>query len=250
MTFLSVIIPCYNEEENLKAGVLEKVAKYLKKQKYDWEVIISDDGSNDQSQDLIKKFIKGNHGFKILANKHLGKPYAVKSGIMAAKGKYILFTDLDQSTPIKEIEKLLPFFNKNYDVVIGSRGTMRKNAPWYRKLMAVAFLNLRRLFILRDIIDTQCGFKCFKNKVAKEIFANLKIYAKKGKEISGGRVTAFDVEVLFLARKWGYKVKEVPVDWEYTSTRKIDYFKESISMAEETFRVLLNNWRGLYEKRK
>lgn len=249
MTFLSVVIPCYNEEENLRAGALEKVAKFLEKQKYDWEVIISDDGSSDRSLSLVKQFIKNHKGFKILENKHLGKPYAVKNGILQSIGEYILFADLDQSAPIKEVDKLLPFFKKGYEIVIGSRGTVRKNAPWYRKIMAVVFLTIRRLFILRDIIDTQCGFKCFKNKVAKEIFSNLKIYAKKGKEISGGRVTAFDIEVLFLAKKWGYKVKEVAVNWEYTATKKIDYLKESISMAKETFRVLLNNWQGLYEKK-
>lgn len=249
MVFLSVVIPCYNEEENLKRGVLEKVASFLNKQKYEWEVIISDDGSQDGSVNLIKKSLKKHPNFKLLENKHLGKPYAVKSGIMAAKGKYILFSDLDQSTPIKEIDKLLPYFDKGFDIVIGSRGTIRKNAPWYRKIMAIVFLTLRRLFILREIVDTQCGFKCFKSKAAKEIFKNLKIYGGEEKEIKGGRVTAFDVEVLFLAQKYGYRIKEVPVEWEYAKTRKIDYFKESISMAQETFRVLLNNWRGLYEKK-
>lgn len=249
MTFLSVVIPCYNEEENIKTGILSEVASFLDKQKYEWEAIISDDGSNDNSVTLIKKFIKGNPKFSILENKHLGKPYAVKNGILKAKGKYILFTDLDQSTPIREINRLLPYFNRGYDIVIGSRGVVRKNAPWYRKIMAVTFLTLRRLLILKDIVDTQCGFKCFKNKVAKEIFSNLRIYSKEDKEIEGGRVTAFDVEVLFLAKKFGYKIKEVPVEWEYTKTKKIDYFKESIFMAQETFRVLLNNWRGLYEKK-
>lgn len=249
MTFLSVVIPCYNEEENLRTGVLEKVAEFLEKQTYGWEVIISDDGSSDRSLSLIREFIKNHRGFKILENKHSGKPYAVKNGILKSAGEYILFTDLDQSAPIGEVNKLLPFFKKDYEIVIGSRGTVRENAPWFRKLMAVVFLTIRRLFILQDIIDTQCGFKCFKNKVAKEIFSNLKIYAKKGKEISGGRVTAFDVEVLFLAKKWGYQIKEVPVTWEYVATRKIDYVKESISMVQETFRVLLNNWQGLYEKK-
>jgi len=249
MTFLSVVIPCYNEEENFKSGALEKVAKFLNKQKYDWEVIISDDGSTDKSVFLIKNFLKIHPKLRLLENRHLGKPYAVKSGILKAKGKYILFTDMDQSTPIKEINKLLPCFNKGYDIVIGSRGTVRKNAPWYRKLMAVVFLTLRRFVILKDILDTQCGFKCFKNKVAKEIFSNLKIYSQEENVIKGGRVTAFDVEVLFLAKKYGYKIKEVPVAWKYTKTRKIDYFKESISMAQETFRVLLNNWQGLYEKK-
>ena len=249
MKFLSVVIPCYNEKENLKTKILDEVRNYLIKQKYDWEVIISDDGSTDKSIELIEKFINKKAGFRLLKNKHQGKPYAVKSGILASEGKYILFSDLDQSTPIKEIKKLLPYFNKGYDIVIGSRGTFRKKSPWYRKIMAYVFLKFRRILILPDIIDTQCGFKCFSQKAAKDIFNNLKIYAKKNETIIGGRVTAFDVEVLFLGKKLGYKVKEIPVEWEYRKTRKIDYFKESISMVQETFRVLINNWRGLYDQK-
>lgn len=249
--FLSVVIPCYNEEENLKRGVLEKVVGFLKREKFSWEVIISDDGSSDRSKEIIKDFIKkeSKFRFRLLENRHLGKPFAVKKGIMEAKGEVILFTDLDQSTPISEVKKLLPFFKKGYQVVIGSRGAVRKNAPWYRKMMAVIFLNLRRLVILPDIIDTQCGFKAFSKKAARDIFSNLKIYSKE-KEIKGGRVTAFDVEVLFLAKKRGYRVREVKVLWQYAKTEKIDYFKESISMASETFRVLVNNWRGLYDGKK
>lgn len=249
MIFLSVVIPCYNEEENLKTGVLQEVGEFLQKQDYDWEVIISDDGSQDSSLELIKAFIKNNPKFRLLKNKHLGKPYAVKSGILSAKGRYILFTDLDQSTPIKEINKLLPYFKSAYQVTIGSRGTVRKNSPWFRKIMAFVFLTFRRMLILKDIVDTQCGFKCFKREAAFNIFNSLQIYKQSGKEIEGGRVTAFDVEVLFLGEKLGYKVKEVPVEWEYRKTRKIDYFKESISMIEETFRVLVNNWHGLYDQK-
>jgi len=248
MKHLSVVIPCYNEKKNLKRGVLGEVAGFLKRQKYDWEVIISDDGSTDSGVSLVEDFLKKEPKFKLVKNKHLGKPYAVKSGILAACGKYILFTDLDQSTPISEIRKLLPYFKKGYDVVIGSRGAVRKNAPWYRKIMALVFLSLRRIFILRDIVDTQCGFKAFDKNAARDIFSNLQIYSGE-KEIKGGRVTAFDVEVLFLAKKMGYKVREVPVAWQYAKTEKIDYIKESISMAQETARVLVNNWQGLYEKK-
>lgn len=249
MIHLSVVIPCYNEEENINNGALEKVADFFKKKRYPYEVIISDDGSNDKSAKLIKSFIKSNPNFVLIENKHLGKPYAVKSGILKAKGKYILFSDLDQSTPIGQVDKLLPYFDQGFDIAIGSRGVFRKNAPFYRKIMAIAFLTVRRAIILRKIVDTQCGFKCFRNKIAKELFSGLKIYSQENEEIIGGRVTAFDVEVLFLASIWGYKIKEVPVLWEYTKTNKIDYVRESISMAKETFRVLVNNRRGVYGKK-
>ena len=136
---LSVVIPCYNEENNLKAGVLSRVEKYLKSQKYTWEVIISEDDSTDGSLRFVKKFVRGRPKFRLVENKHGGKASALKGGIKAAKGKLILMTDMDQSTPLREIEKLLPWFEKKYEVVIGSRGLVRKGAAWYRKLMSVGF---------------------------------------------------------------------------------------------------------------
>jgi len=245
--FLSVVIPCYNEEKNLREGVLRQVEKYLRRQSYSSEVLVVDDGSTDRSRVLIEKFVKFHPRFKLLKTKHAGKPYAVKAGVMKAAGKIILFTDLDQSTPLKEIEKLLPFFEKNFDLVIGSRGAVRKKAPWYRKLMAGGFLLIRRLILLRKIVDTQCGFKAFKRKVARDLFRSLQIYGPQKKEIKGGRVTAFDVELLFLAEKKGYRIAEVPVEWSFKETKKINYLKESWLMAKEILRVKLNDWRGKYE---
>ena len=117
--FLSVVIPCYNEEANLKRGVLGEVNDYLQKQKYSWEVIISDDGSTDKSKDLAEKFAKANQGFRLLKNQHGGKPYAVWQGIKKARGQIVLFTDMDQSTPLGN-RKAFTYFKKNYEVVIGS----------------------------------------------------------------------------------------------------------------------------------
>jgi len=245
--FLTIVIPCYNEEKNLKRGVLDQVDKYLKKQDYISKVIISDDGSTDKSRAIIEKFVKYHPRFKLLKNKHAGKPYAVKAGVMKAKGEIVLFTDMDQSTPLKEIEKLLPYFKKDFDVVIGSRGTVRKKAPWYRKILAKGFLFIRRLLVLRNIVDTQCGFKSFKNNVARDLFRSLKIYGPQEKEVKGGRVTAFDVELLFLAEKKSYKIAEVPVEWSYEAAKRVNYLKESILMAKEIFRVRINDWRGLYD---
>lgn len=245
--FLTVVIPCYNEEKNLKRGVLEQVENYLRKQDYVSKVIISDDGSTDKSRKIVEKFIEYHPRFKLLQSPHAGKPYAVKAGVMKAKGEIILFTDMDQSTPLKEIEKLLPYFKKDYDLAIGSRGRVRKKAPWYRKIMAKVFLFIRRLLVLRNIVDTQCGFKAFKNKVARDLFRSLKIYGPIKKEVKGGRVTAFDVELLFLAQKKGYKIAEVPVEWSYEAAKRVNYLRESYLMAREIFRVKLNDWRGVYD---
>lgn len=123
---LSVVIPCYNEEANLKRKVLQEVYDYLKKQKYFWEVVVSDDGSTDNSLEIASDFAKKHKGFRVLKNRHGGKPWAVWKGIKAAKGEIVLFTDMDQSAPLKELGKLLPWFKKGYDIVIGSRGLTRE----------------------------------------------------------------------------------------------------------------------------
>jgi len=223
MTEISIIIPCYNEENNLKKGVLNEVFDFLKTQKFTWEVIICNDESTDNSLKLVKDFVSKHKGFRVLDLPHGGKPSAVWGGIQEAKYPITLFTDMDQSTPLKELNKLLPFFNKNYDVVIGSRGISREGNSLIRKIMARGFLFGRRLVLLNNIVDTQCGFKAIKTDLAKKIFPNLQFFKDKSDK-KGWRVSAFDVELLFMAQKWGYKIKEVEVDWknEDLSTTKGD----------------------------
>ncbi|MBL7159354.1 glycosyltransferase family 2 protein, partial [Candidatus Microgenomates bacterium] len=145
--FLSVVIPCYNEERNLQRDVLETVGKFLKNKEYLWEVIIVDDGSEDKSREIIKKFLKTNSRFTLIENPHQGKGATVIAGILESKGKYVLFTDLDQATPISEIDNFLPWFEKGFDIVIGSRKEKRKGAPFFRLLMARGFSVLRNLIL-------------------------------------------------------------------------------------------------------
>ncbi|PIU03862.1 hypothetical protein COT44_01095 [Candidatus Shapirobacteria bacterium CG08_land_8_20_14_0_20_39_18] len=247
-TYLSVIIPCYNESENIQRGVLDEVETYLQKQKFSWEVIISDDGSTDGSWDLVEKFIDKNSKFIHLNNKHGGKPSAVRSGIEKAKGEWVLFTDMDQATPINQLDKLLPYFGKD-DIVIGSRGMTRKNFPIYRKLASFVFLNFRRLLLLSNIKDTQCGFKAFKREIALKLFPKLEFFRKQN-QISGWKVSAYDVELLFLAEKNGYIIAEVPVVWEDTDISKgkqRSFIKESKEMLFEIIRVRLNDLKGKYD---
>lgn len=248
-TKLSVVIPCYNEERNLKRGVLEEVDSFLRNQLYQSEVIISDDGSTDESRKIIEEFIKAHPRFRLLKNLHAGKPYAVRAGAMEAKGEIALFTDMDQSAPISEINKLLPYFNRGYQVVIGSRGKERKRFPYYRKIISWGFRFARRLVLLRQIVDTQCGFKAFKTEVGRKIFDKMQIFQKK-KGAVGWKVGAWDVEFIFVAEKLGYKIKEVQVVWEdkdIAAGKERDFLKESKEMLFEVMRVKIDGWRGKYD---
>lgn len=243
---ISIIIPCYNESENLKRGVLEQVDQYLCKRPDDYEVIISDDESTDESLRIVKEATRNLKNFRLLENLHGGKPFAIRAGVEAAAGEICLFTDMDQSTPISELEKLLPYFNQGFEVVIGSRGSERKNFPWHRQLMSFVFRLLRRTMILRDLIDTQCGFKACRTKAGKEIFNKMTIFKKRGK---GWRVGAWDVEFLFVAEKLGFKVKEVFVAWkdrDITQGKKRNFVKESKEMFFEILRVRVNDWKRRY----
>jgi dolichyl-phosphate beta-glucosyltransferase len=245
---ISVVIPCYNEEENLKRGVLDQVEKYLRKQDYPSEVIISDDESTDGSLKFLEKFVKYHPRFKLLKNKHGGKPFALRSGLKKSNGEIVLFTDMDQSTPITEIEKLLPWFEKDYAFVFGSRGMTRKNFPFYRKIASIVFRSFRQIFLLRGVADTQCGFKAFERKAGLEIFRKMQVFKQAG-EARGWRVGAWDVEMLFVAEKLGYKIKEISVDWEdrdVTGGKKKNFLKESKEMLFEVLRVKINDWRGVY----
>ncbi len=243
---LSIIIPNYNEKENLEAGALDKVTSYLSEAPFTWEVIISDDGSTDGSRDLVADFVKKHSSFRLLKNLHGGKAAAIAAGVAAARGEIILFTDMDQSTPLKEIEKLLSFYDQGYEVVFGSRGKARKNSPLTRKMMSFFFRHFRQLFLLSHIADTQCGFKSFRSNVAKYLFPKLSILKQTA---TGWTVSAFDVELLFLAEKAGYKLKEVEVDWrdrDVSTGKSKNFFTESVDMLKQIITVKVNDLQGLY----
>jgi len=255
MTKISIIIPCYNEENNLKKGVLEEVHNFLITQKFTWEVIVCNDESTDNSLKLVKEFVSKHKNFRVLDLPHGGKPSAVWGGIKEAQYPLILFTDMDQSTPLKELNKLLPYFEKGYDVVIGSRGSSREGNSIIRKIMAKGFLLGRRMVLLPQIIDTQCGFKAMRTDLAKKIFPELQFFKDKSDK-KGWRVSAFDVELLFIAHKKGSKIKEIEVEWknEDISTTKGDdavrFKRETKQMLQEIIRVISNNLKGVYDNQK
>lgn len=250
---ISVIIPCYNEEKNLQRGVLEEVYGYLQRQDYHWEVIIADDGSTDRSRELVTGTVADKPGFQLVALPHGGKPAAIWGGLQHASGEAVLFTDMDQSTPIGELGKLLPWYREGYDVVIGSRGTSREGFSILRRVGSWVFRTMRSAFLLREIHDTQCGFKLFRREPVIELFPQLQFFKEDAP--SGWKVTAYDVELLYLFDRAGYTIKEVEVAWENRDVSDtkgqggelVRYMRESWSMAREVVRVNVNRVRGLYD---
>lgn len=245
---LSVVIPAYNEADNFGKGVLDQVQQYLFQRSYRSEVIVVDDGSTDDTVKLVKDYIKGKSSWHLVANSHQGKAQAVARGIAAVQYDAVLFTDFDQATPIGEVEKLLPFLKKGYDVVIGSReveGSQRKGEPWYRHLMGRGFNFFVSLLAFGNIHDTQCGFKLFKTPVAQKLFSQLVVYGphEETRPFTG----AFDVEVLYLAHKRGYKIAEVPVFWTHIKTPRVSPLRDSVRMFLDLLRIRLTDLTGKYK---
>lgn len=252
--FLSVVIPAYNETANIRRGSLDKAASYLTAQSYTSEVLVVDDGSEDETALLAEDFARRQHpGFRVIRNPHRGKAYAVATGMLAAQGNIALFSDMDQATPIAEAAKLLACFDQGYDVAIGSRGTARRNAPLWRKFMSSSQIVLRNVILgFHDITDTQCGFKAFRREAASAILNSLHLYHQTSADgAKGAMVTSgFDVELLFVARKLGYRVKEVPVEWDYQRTRRVNLLKDSVRGLNDLISIRLADLHGAYNHRE
>jgi len=235
--FVSVVIPTYNEEKRI-GETLKEIADYLSRQNYSYEIIVVDDASFDKTVKIIEGF-----GEKIvlLRNKRReGKGYSIRQGVLSATGDFILFSDADLSTPIEELEKLLFWLKKGYHLAIGSRRLPDSDVPvpqpFLRRLMGKIFNLLVRIFVVRSFCDTQCGFKCFEKKTANFLFGR--------QRLSG---FCFDVEILYLAKKFKKRVKEVPVRWLNSPVSKIGPLKHSFLMFLDLFRIKLNDWRGRYK---
>ncbi len=207
--YLSVIIPVFNEEKDINKTI-NLYNNYLKERNHSYEIIIVNDGSSDQSKEIIHKLSLENKNIKIInLDKNYGKGYAVKTGMTQAQGDYHLFLDADNSTSIDHLEKALPLLQKNADIIIGSRNPrdikdaelIIRQALWKIFLGKSGNFLMRRLFKIK-IRDTQCGFKIFSQKASKEIFPKLKL-----------RRWLFDLESLILAQKYNYKINIIPVKW-------------------------------------
>ena len=245
---LSIVIPAYNEERRL-AATLSAVLGYLGRQSYSFEVIVSDDGSTDGSASIVEDLARSHPELRVLRNEHRGKGYAVRAGIQAAHGEIVLFSDADLSTPIEELDRFIPCFENGCEVVIGSRqveGAHRIGEPFFRHFMGRVFNHIVSLVTLSGIHDTQCGFKGFSARAARQIFRATLLYSDDAPVIRDAMVTGFDVEVLFLARKLGYTIRELPVRWNYDAGTKVNPIKDSWRNFRDVVKVRLNDRLGLY----
>jgi dolichyl-phosphate beta-glucosyltransferase len=240
MIAISIIIPAYNEERRIK-GTLDGILEYMGKRKFDYEIMVVDDGSRDKTVDIVNEYDDKN--VRILKNpENRGKGYSVKHGIMKSKYPLVLFSDSDLATPIEELDKFLKHIDEGYDIVIASRNMKESNIvikqPWYRHLIGKTFPLIVSLIAVRGFKDTQCGFKLFKRKAGQRI-VKLQTFER----------FSFDVEILFIAKKLGYKIKEAPVMWIDKEGSTVSAGKDSMRMLRDLFRIRINNFKGRYKER-
>lgn len=236
---LSVIIPAYNEAERITTTLIS-IRDYLLKQSYDWEILVVSDGSKDNTAEVVRRFMLQDSRLKLVDRKeNRGKGYSVKEGMLKVEGDYRLFTDADNSTIIDHLEKFWPYFEQGYDVVIASiavKGATTAHSERFYKRWFGKFGNLWiQLWLLPGIWDTRRGFKMFTKKAAKDIFSRVRE--------SGW---TFDDEALVIARKLGYKIKEVPIHWindPHSKVKLKDYPKNLL----EILKIKINFLRGVYK---
>ena len=229
---LTVVVPAYNEEGRLEPG-LRRALEYLGRRGRPFELLVVDDGSRDETARVAESFAP--QGVRVVRHeRNRGKGAAVRTGLLASRGRKVLISDADFSTPIEEIEKLERFLQDGTPLVIGSRGLadsqIRQRQPFYREMMGRTFNRLIRLFGVRGIRDTQCGFKLARGEEGRRIAAELKIEG-----------FAWDVEMIWLARRRGYKIAEVGVIWVNSPDSRVDPIRSSFSMLRDVITMRLRH---------
>lgn len=237
-SFLSIIIPAYNEEKRLPS-TLEQVFHFLERQSYTSEVIVVENGSNDKTFEVAQEFAKRHQNLHVVHNEQRGKGGAVLRGVHESRGDHLFICDADLSMPIEEIIKFLPPAIADIDIAIASReapGAVRYNEPYYRHLTGRVFNMLIRLMVLPKLQDTQCGFKCIRAAVARDIF--------RFQTLTGW---AFDVELLYIAHHRGYRIIEIPIDWYFNADSKVRVLRDSWRMFFDLLVIRRNARQGLYD---
>jgi glycosyltransferase involved in cell wall biosynthesis len=235
--FLSIILPVHNEEKRLPK-TLEQVNNFISSQSYPSEVLIVENGSSDRSLEIASAFCDSHPAFSVYHEEARGKGLAVRSGMLKARGEYRIFCDVDFSMPVEEISRFLPPHQQNIDIVIGSReapGAVRYDEPAYRHFIGRIFNSMVRIVVLPGIQDSQCGFKLFSARCAEDVF---------NKQTLDGM--SFDVEVLFIARRAGYSIAEIPVPWYFNPDSRVRLVDDSMRMAVDLLIIRRNARRGIY----
>lgn len=237
----SIVIPAYNESARLGA-TLEKVLAYVRSQRWDAEIIVVNDGSRDNTAEIVRSFAANDAAVRLFENPgNRGKGYSVRNGMLHARGQIVIFSDADLSSPIEEASKLIRAVEEGADIAIGSRWlrteTQTQRQPLYRQLFGRVFNLLLRLTLGLPFKDTQCGFKAFKQPAAQAIFPLQRIER-----------WGFDPEILFLARKFGFKVQEVPVFWGHSGGTRINPLVDGSRMFMDMLRIRWNDGTGKYNR--
>ncbi len=245
---LSLIVPAYNEAARIGSTLAEAIA-YLASQRYQSELIVVDDGSVDGTAEIARQVLAAHPTARVLSIPHGGKAAALRAGMLAATMEQVAFTDADLATPLSYLAELRAAVDRGCDVAIGSRegvGARRVGEPVYRHLMGRVFNRLVQLLLLPRIDDTQCGFKLLRREAARQILRRARLYAEPGAAIAGPRVTAFDVELLVVARRLGYQICPVPVVWTYGTQSKVQPARDTWNNLRDVLLVRVNAWRGRY----
>jgi glycosyltransferase involved in cell wall biosynthesis len=235
--FLSLIVPAHNEQARLPAS-LPQIHQFLTSQAYAWEMVVVDSGSTDGTAEVVRDFATRIPGLRLVQVDRPGKGLAVRRGMLAARGDYRFICDADLSMPIDQVPRFLPPHLPDVDIAIASReapGARRLAEPAYRHIVGRAFNLLVRQLTIPEIQDTQCGFKCFRRAAAEDLF--------RVQRLDGW---TFDVEVLFVGLRRGYRIVEVPIPWTYNPGSRVHVLRDSLTMFADLFRIRRNWRRGDY----
>lgn len=236
--FLSIVIPAHNEEKRLPPS-LWAIKEFLAAQPYPAEVLIIENGSRDQTLDVARSFMEHLPGLRVFQVDTRGKGLAVRYGMLQARGEYRFICDADLSMPVEQMNRFLPPTLEQPDVAIASReiaGAVRYHEPEYRHIIGRVFNSIVRWLALPGLQDTQCGFKCFSAEVVERVFP---LQTQTG--------WAFDVEVLYIARRMGYAITEVPIHWYYNPDSRVRLAQDSLRMALDLLTIRRNARQGRYD---
>src|SRR3990170_5983554 len=228
---MSIVIPAYNEEKRIR-GSLSETCTYMSGSGMDYEVIVVDDGSSDGTSRIVESMVTDFPKVRLVRyEKNRGKGHALRTGVLVTKGDFVLVMDADLSTPMEELRKLMPYLSEGgFDIAIGSRALalsdIIRKQPWWRRGMGKTFNKIVKALVIGGFSDTQCGFKLFIGEIARSLFGEAKIDR-----------FAYDVEILALAKKKGYRIKEVPIRWINSPESRVDPVKDSLQMLADLVRI-------------